>query len=215
MWSQFEGGHKKYSYFALYDKVFAGFIGRAPRVLEIGVYNGVSIKAWREFLGDGATVVGIDINSKCKRHEEADKGIFVRIGNQADVNFLRAVTDEFGPFDIILDDGSHLTHHVIATFNHAFPHSLKDGGIYFIEDLNTSYWRRFRTSRYSAMDLVLSLCEMTHQFYFEHGHGDFKREAQREFSIPKICTLIDEVRVFDSAAAIHKCYRPPPLVFHT
>jgi len=44
-----------------------------------------------------------------------------------------------GSVDIIVDDGSHLNHHVIHTFEYLFP-KLNDGGVYAIEDVQTSYW---------------------------------------------------------------------------
>ncbi|MGC3976971.1 MAG: hypothetical protein QM751_01255 [Paludibacteraceae bacterium] len=40
--------------------------------------------------------------------------------------------------DIIIDDGSHYCEHIIKTFNVLFPY-LKNGGIYVIEDTQTSY----------------------------------------------------------------------------
>jgi hypothetical protein len=46
---------------------------------------------------------------------------------------------ESGPFDIIIDDGSHRVWHVLASFEVLFP-LLKDGGIYVIEDIQSSYW---------------------------------------------------------------------------
>jgi hypothetical protein len=49
---------------------------------------------------------------------------------------------ESGRFDIIIDDGSHVNGHVIDTFKFLFPR-LKDGGIYVIEDTQTSYWEDY------------------------------------------------------------------------
>jgi hypothetical protein len=46
---------------------------------------------------------------------------------------------EYGPFDMILDDGSHMNEHVIYSFEHLFQ-SVKSGGVYAIEDVSTSYW---------------------------------------------------------------------------
>lgn len=45
---------------------------------------------------------------------------------------------EHGPFDVVIDDGSHRCAHVIASFEALFPHVTPDG-IYAIEDLQTSY----------------------------------------------------------------------------
>ena len=58
------------------------------------------------YFGPLAKIIGIDINTKCKQHEV--DGIFVRIGDQSDEVFLQSILDEFGPPDIVLDDGSHV-----------------------------------------------------------------------------------------------------------
>lgn len=42
-------------------------------------------------------------------------------------------------FDIILDDGSHISEHIITSFTTLFS-ELKPGGLYVIEDTQTSYW---------------------------------------------------------------------------
>jgi len=216
IWKKFAGGHKKYSYFELYDRLFTEFSGKQPKILEIGFDKGASIQAWKEFFGEESTIVGIDINPDCGQFDAIKQGIHVRIGSQSDTQFLRKLSDEFGLFDIIMDDGSHLTDHVITTFNYAFLHCLAEGGIYFIEDLNTSYWENYRTSNYSAMDMVLSLSEMTHQFYLENHYQDYNINNYKfNYNAPLVSTILSEVRVFDSAAAIYKKSHYPPLVFTT
>jgi hypothetical protein len=52
---------------------------------------------------------------------------------------LTSLAKELGPFDFIIDDGSHLNAHQIETFGILWPH-LKDGGTYIVEDVQTSYW---------------------------------------------------------------------------
>jgi hypothetical protein len=59
---------------------------------------------WKRYFGPHATIIGIDINPKCKAYEEDQ--IAIRIGEQQDVTFLNSVLDEFGAPDIVLDDGS-------------------------------------------------------------------------------------------------------------
>jgi hypothetical protein len=49
------------------------------------------------------------------------------------------LAQELGPFDFIIDDGSHENAHQIETFGILWPH-LKDGGVYIVEDVQTSYW---------------------------------------------------------------------------
>ena len=216
LWKEFNGGVKKYSYFHLYDKLFGEFAGKSPRILEIGVFHGASIRTWKKFFGPGSVIVGIDIDPQCAQYELKDEDIYVRIGSQSDEKFLASLRDEFGEFDIIIDDGSHQSKHVVASFNYAFPNCLGANGIYFIEDLNTSYWNNYRTSQYSGMDLVLSLCELMHQFYYENAAKDYSHADYREsYPAPMISTQISEVRVFDAAAAIYKKPVYPPMVYWT
>lgn len=55
---------------------------------------------------------------------------------------LDNVICEIGELDIIIDDGSHINEHIIESFKILFP-KLKDGGIYAVEDTQTSYWVDF------------------------------------------------------------------------
>ena len=105
-------------------------------ILEIGVLDGQSVKTWKDYFYR-ANITGIDINPDCKQYEE-DK-IKIEIGSQADNVFLNEVMRKHGPFDMILDDGSHMNSHVIYSFEHLFE-SVKSGGVYIVEDCTTSYW---------------------------------------------------------------------------
>ena len=59
--------------------------------------------------------------------------------DQGSADDLAALCAKEGPFDVIIDDGSHLSFHQLFTFHHLFD-ALKDGGIYVIEDVHTSFW---------------------------------------------------------------------------
>jgi 23S rRNA U2552 (ribose-2'-O)-methylase RlmE/FtsJ len=95
--------HKWAHYFPIYERHLAPLRNRTITVLEIGVSKGGSLQMWQRFFGPIATIVGIDINPECKQHEEP--GIHVRIGDQSDPKFLQSLIDEFGTFDIVIDDG--------------------------------------------------------------------------------------------------------------
>lgn len=107
-------------------------------LLEIGVLNGQSLLTWREYYPN-AVIVGIDIEPNCKQYESVDKKIFVEIGSQDDPEFLKKVAEKWGPFDMVLDDGSHINRHVITSFNCLIDH-VKPEGTYAIEDCATAYW---------------------------------------------------------------------------
>ncbi len=93
----FPGGHKWLGYFQTYDREFGRYHGKSPRVLEIGVYRGASLQLWRRFFGDGATIVGIDIDESCTAFNAPEHDIHVEIGDQSDPVFLQSVVDKYGP----------------------------------------------------------------------------------------------------------------------
>ena len=134
-----EGSH---FYADAYDEALGHLRGRPIMLLEIGVggyadphSGGESLRMWKEYFPFGR-IVGIDIHEKSSLAEDR---IAIERGDQSDVSFLAALADRYGPFDVIVDDGSHVCRHVIASFNALFPH-LTSEGIYAIEDLQTSYW---------------------------------------------------------------------------
>ena len=132
--------HKWEHYFPIYERHFSPWRDRTLTFLEIGVARGGSLQMWRRYFGPLATVVGIDIDPKCRAHEE--DGVHVRIGDQSDPKFLAEVVAEFGVPDVVLDDGSHEAHHLTATFEALYP-QLPKNGVYMVEDLHCAYWPKF------------------------------------------------------------------------
>jgi hypothetical protein len=111
------------------------------RVLEIGIGDysdpaggGASLRMWQRYFRRGL-VHGLDIVDKT-----AVDGLRVRAlrGDQSDPDRLAEIA-ALGPFDIVIDDGSHRPADVITSFSHLFP-AVRPGGYYVIEDLQTSYW---------------------------------------------------------------------------
>ena len=132
--------HKWIHYFEIYDRYFSAFRGRDIRVLEIGVFHGGSLQMWKQYFGEQALIVGMDINPRVEALGEA--GIEIVVGDQSDPEFLRSVVDRFGPFDIVIDDGSHVPAHQIASIEHLWP-TLPENALYVVEDLHTNYWEHF------------------------------------------------------------------------
>ena len=54
------------SYFTAYEKVLNKFIGKKVTLVEIGVHNGGSLYMWKNYLGENARIIGIDLNPGCK-----------------------------------------------------------------------------------------------------------------------------------------------------
>jgi hypothetical protein len=109
------------------------------KILEIGVLNGESLRMWKDYYVS-SNIIGIDITKEAKVYEE--ERIKIEIGSQTDPTFLNQVTIDYGMFDMIVDDGSHVNNDVIFSFQHLFEH-VKPGGIYVVEDACTSYWSQY------------------------------------------------------------------------
>ncbi|SVE63770.1 uncharacterized protein METZ01_LOCUS516624, partial [marine metagenome] len=69
-------------YFDIYERHFRRFVNKQPTILEIGVWNGGSLKMWQDYFGNGVQIIGIDINPECKQFEQGNIEIF--IGSQDD-----------------------------------------------------------------------------------------------------------------------------------
>lgn len=211
LWRTIPQGHKWTHYFATYEAVFAPRRSGPMRILEIGVFQGNSLQLWQKYFHHPETVVvGIDIDPDCARFDAPTAGRHVRIGSQADPEFLERVVEEFGPFDLVIDDGSHRSSHMIASFNALYRNGLKDDGIYFAEDLHANYWFPWRDSRHAFLDLCKELLELMQAHYTRAWLDDWNREsagAPLEVVVPEITLMIKEVRVFDSMVAIYKTNR--------
>jgi hypothetical protein len=98
--------------------------------------GGASLRMWKAFFPK-AQIIGLDIEDKSFVDE---KRIRSYRGSQTDEQILRRiVADAESDLQVIIDDGSHRPQHIRATFRILFP-LLADGGIYAIEDIQTSYW---------------------------------------------------------------------------
>lgn len=85
--------------------------------------GGASLRMWRAYFPK-SRIYGIDIHDK-SGHDE--KRIRTFRGDQTDRGFLEGVVREIGRPNIIIDDGSHLNAHVVATFEILFPLLADDG----------------------------------------------------------------------------------------
>ena len=153
-----------HGYCALYEDLFAPLRDQPVRVLELGVggferpddpsFGGASLRMWRDYFPLGQ-VVGLDLYDKSG---VAGERLTVVRGSQDDADLLSRLVAEHGPFDIVIDDASHIPALTQRSFELLFP-TLPDGGIYVVEDVATSYWPlwggRFRRgARGTTMALV-------------------------------------------------------------
>lgn len=109
-----------------YAEFYAKYLPDNPqRILEIGVKNGASIRAWME-LFPNAKVWGVDL---FEEFEIPDiPGAHFLKGNQCDWRILEALRDVH--FDVIIDDGSHNARDQMMTLYGLITNNCH----YFIED---------------------------------------------------------------------------------
>ncbi|MEX0284818.1 MAG: class I SAM-dependent methyltransferase [Paracoccaceae bacterium] len=185
--------HKWHHYIPIYDRYFGPYRGTAVRFLEIGVNKGGSLQMWREYFGPDAVIYGIDIKKSCA--ELDGQAGQVRIGSQADPEFLSEVVAEMGGVDVVLDDGSHRMPHVRASFESLFP-QLNDGGVYMVEDLHTAYWEKFGGGFRSSSNFFRYLRELTDDIHHWYHPKKVRHPGLRD--------KISGLHVHDSIAVIEK-----------
>ncbi len=104
------------------------------KVLEIGVFYGASLRMWREYLPN-AEIHGVDLD--VKRCGDVE-GATLHQMDANDTKELAKLSEKHGPWDLVVDDGSHTMKHQQSTFLALWPH-VKPGGFHVIEDIHTSF----------------------------------------------------------------------------
>lgn len=129
-----DGGHNDkggaiHTYLETYDKLFKPFQNGCT-FMEIGLALGKSIELFDEYF-ENSKIYGVDLSI-----------VFTPLDYKNAVKLI--ATDGTKPemlnhfngdkFDLVIDDGSHMTQDQIDTFNIIKPHMNK-GGVYVIEDI--------------------------------------------------------------------------------
>jgi trans-aconitate methyltransferase len=147
-----ENGHDFLRY---YDGIFAETKNSVRRVLEIGVLAGASLKMWRDYFPN-AVIFGADTDKRVL----SDLGPRIQTvqadqSKPEDLDKLAA----FGPFDVIIDDGSHMCRHQQLTFGKLFK-NLNTNGVFIIEDLHTSMVPRYiNDAEITTLDMLYKLMQ--------------------------------------------------------
>ncbi len=164
-----------YGFLDIYEKYFKDLREKKLNILEIGVDKGDSLRLWKEYFFN-SEICGIDIDKK----DFTIQDVKIYQGDQNDKTLLDKIAKKHGKFDIIIDDGSHVSKHIINSFNYLFDH-LSKNGIYIVEDLQTSYIPRYGGSRInlikknSSMNFFKSLSDSVNYENFDRPFFKKKR----------------------------------------
>lgn len=176
-------------------------------VIGVGGYHhpdrgGSDLLMFNEYFHGSVHINAIDIHPKPGLTWPKGSNIKTHVCDQSIPDQLRALIDEIGPQDVIIDDGSHINEDVILTFSLLFRH-LNPGGVYFIEDIETSWWEApgadgtvfggtFNSSDYQASTSVNMGRWLVNEVNHKRIH-QFKRTH-----------AIESIHFYDNMIVIHK-----------
>ena len=189
-------------YPAIYARELAAFRTKPVSFLEIGVFRGGSVDMWTGYFLNAERLTFLDIDPACKAH--ALRGARVEIGDQSDPAFLARIARTYGPFDIVIDDGSHMNAHQITSFEALWPH-VSAGGLYIVEDCHTSYWPGFGggyRAPGSFIEYAKDLVDKMHSWYTDQDDIFPRHDMAQELAA---------VRFYDSVVvAERRTHADPP-----
>ncbi|MBK6638267.1 MAG: hypothetical protein IPH08_14770 [Rhodocyclaceae bacterium] len=188
-----------HGYTRIYQALLEPFRHCPLRIAEIGLLHGrsqaegadaiahlgcPSLRMWADYLPN-SSIHGFDIVDFSRF---ASERVRIACGDQGNRRELSRLVDlAEGAFDLIIDDGSHASHHQQITLGALFP-ALADGGLYIIEDLH-----------FQPAELEMNGVTKTREFLAGLSRrGSGHRLALEQVEYNYLVTHIDSIRFFDS-----------------
>ena len=141
-------GPKGHNYCPHYEREFAHLRNQPITLLEIGVWEGASLRMWEAWF-PLAEIIGVDIAPKVPCNTDRISTIVCDI----------KTFEPIGSYDVIIDDGSHHSTDVQVAYQRLWPR-IKPGGIYVIEDLDV------QEVRSPALTIIEGILR---ELWHEHG----------------------------------------------
>jgi len=159
--------HKWSSYLDHYDRYFYQERKKPISLLEIGVQSGGSLELWGKYFVNATKIIGCDIDQKCASLTFENPVIEIVVGDANSQSTKNAIIRHAQVFDIIIDDGSHMSGDIVRSFLNYFP-LLCDGGIFVAEDLHASYWNEYGGGLYYPYSSISFFKRLTDIINYEH-----------------------------------------------
>lgn len=191
-------------YIGIYDAELARYVrdGKPVRLLEVGIQNGGSLELWSKFLPEGSHIRGIDIIAEVEQLRfDSPNDIRVHTADATDPNVVETIIGS-ELFDIIIDDASHKSSDIIATFNLLFK-NVAPGGKYIIEDLHCSYFSTHEGGYRKSQSSIEWLKQFVDSVNFDHIVKSEMDDADRAFH-SDLNKHVARVSFYDSVAVIEK-----------
>ena len=154
-------------YLTEYDRLFDSYRDNPVRLLEIGIQNGGSLDIWSKYFSNASVLIGCDINPDCARLIYDDPRIGVIVGDANAPEVREQVFQRSPQFDIIIDDGSHLSSDIIKSFAQYFP-LISEGGVFIAEDLHCSYWGQYEGGLFDPYSSITFFKRLADVINHEH-----------------------------------------------
>ena len=136
-----------HSYLELYEKLLFNKKDTAKNVLEVGIFDGGSIKLCHDYF-QNATVYGLDIKKISDTWDGIKNNKRIRLGcfdAYNDIFFKTQILSKNIKFDMMLDDGPH-TLESMKKFVTLYSQIISDDGILIIEDIPDWKWIEILTN---------------------------------------------------------------------
>jgi len=131
-----------HSYLSVYEELLQKKKHSAKSVLEIGIYNGGSIKLWKDYFINAKiyAVEIFDLHYVWDVLQNDDRIVLYTSTDAYDPQFVKTkLVDQGLRFDMVLDDGPHTLESMKACIQLYLP-LLTDDGILIIEDIQSMDW---------------------------------------------------------------------------
>ena len=137
------GGDKfgSHVYTPIYHGLFGDLRHEKLKILEIGIggyldphAGGASLLTWAEYFPN-SLIIGMDLQQKLI---EVPDNVKIIQCSQIDFKTMDSINAQYGPFDIVIDDASHISLLTQQTFLYQYP-KISNDGLYIIEDTQTSF----------------------------------------------------------------------------
>ena len=130
-----------HSYLDLYEILLSSKKETAKNILEIGIFDGGSIKLWHDYFPN-ATIYGLDVKKIANMWDGIKNNKRIKLGcfdAYNDAFFNSQLLNKNIRFDMMLDDGPH-TLESMKKFIRLYSQIMTEDGILIIEDVQQWDW---------------------------------------------------------------------------
>lgn len=184
-----------HNYLNKYDMFLRHFRKETFNFLELGVFEGASVKMWSEYF-DKAKIFGVDINPNCRAYATEKINILTAdLSNRKSLKILTSINPT-----VIIDDASHIWSHQLSALFELFP-SLPRGGVYIMEDLGTSLdlqaYPGYNDIEVNPYDILADIAEIC-------TGGQVKQYGQFQIEIEELAKAVEMVTFFRESCILIK-----------